>query len=341
MSRNWFTATWPRVAVLATAAVLTITAGGVAVAVADGEEPAKKFDLGVMTYNVCADSNPKDPGTDRERCSHGKQTKKVSDGLAGKMAKREGLRVVMLQEICSADIQRLNKMSGLKKWEFSFAAIRDRGEDKKKDKKLHDRTCSRDSKTKDKRGEFGVGIGVKTHDVKFRSKNFSDEQSPDGRDQWGSWDVRQAVLCADVKAWKVSACGTHLTPSHGGDAADPNQFWKAQKAQVPALRDYAEKGDFDRVVFGGDLNQAAPDGYGGHGDKSTVATAYDTHVECAQSSPESKRDGRGTFQKEDGSDKKKIDYLFATKSAGTDCYVPKSHVSFADHLPVTATFSFG
>ncbi|HZE41860.1 MAG TPA: endonuclease/exonuclease/phosphatase family protein [Stackebrandtia sp.] len=321
-----------RYAAMGAGAALALTSGAIALAATTDAAPT----ITAMTWNTCANTSPPTHPTANSTCVNGRQTNKVAAGIKWHMDRHPGLNAVLLQEVCSADITKLSSTDSLKGWHFSFAPIKDQGTGSKPTAKPAPRHCATDVHTHASRGEFGVAIGVKSA-ATFKTRYFPDKHQPMARDRWKHWNVRQAAICADAKDLAATVCGTHLTPKDSGDADHPDAFWNAQKGQATDLRAYAEAGAYDTVLFGGDLNQAAPDGKHGYGDKSTVAPLYAAYTDCDQANYGGKRDGTGTFQNADGTRGSKIDYLFTNKGATISCAVTKKHVSTSDHIPVTIT----
>jgi len=87
-----------------------------------------------------------------------------------------------------------------------------------------------------------------------------------------------------------------------------------------------------RVVFGGDLNLPPA--------AKQIAPAYDSFVECAQSSQSSPRTGPGTSyatNPHDNAKSVKIDYLFTSPQLTHTCSVPPDAVEASDHRPMWMT----
>ncbi|WP_031467589.1 endonuclease/exonuclease/phosphatase family protein [Sciscionella sediminilitoris] len=321
--------------------VLTCTAALVAVGTVTGPASAatraQAFQVKAMTWNACANTAPK-KGDDR--CRNGRQTAKVAATIRDRIVRNQPqTRVLFLQEVCSVDVSRLQGMADLSGWKWKFTPIRFQGTGNKPSARVTDRNCAPDKSTHAGRGKFGIAVGVRGA-AQFKARYYPDAHQPiDNRhkDNYGHWNVRQAVVCASVADWRTTVCGTHLTPLND-KGADPGLYRSAQAAQVRDLMSYAKQGvgatAYGRVLFGGDLNQSAPDGAGGSGDKSTLAPAYAQYSECDQSAHGGKRDGRNTYENAKGTASRKLDYLFTTKGASSKCYVTNRHVSTSDHKPV-------
>lgn len=326
------------------ASVATVTVLGLAgtAAVAQPEPNAQdELTVKAMTWNACANTAPpSDPNDPAATCVNGRQTAKVANTIRWRLLEAQpGTQVIFLQEVCSVDIERLASMAELADWEWKFAPIRHQGTGSSPTPDVTDRNCASDVDTGASRGNFGIGMGVQAG-ISFTATHFPDEHQPMARDRWGRWNVRQAVICGDVEAFQTTVCGAHLTPLHDGTPDDPDAFWTAQQGQVQDLIAYAEAGAYDRVIFGGDLNQPAPDSAAGYGDDGTVAPAYASYGECDQANFGGTRDGRPTYQRSDGSLGSKIDYLFTNRNATSACYVTDTHIATSDHLPVVDTITF-
>jgi endonuclease/exonuclease/phosphatase family metal-dependent hydrolase len=287
-----------------------------------------KVKVKVMTWNVCANSTPRKDDKGQALCAMGKQTDRVASGIRRHMRKHKGLKAVMLQEICKADINKLRTLDGMGDWSFGFSGIQNRGAGESKGK-MRKQKCS------DGRGSFGVAVGVKSKRAEF--DRYHSQHVPNGRDKWKHWNVKQAGVCTDAFATRF--CGTHFTPWKGGhrdwSAKKASEFLTAQYRQAEEL---AAKGSgIDRVVLGGDLN-AAPT----QGSKVTppaMDPLYNSYKECSQDAAGGARGGEGTIQQQNGTRGSKIDYIFSNGSKAS-CRVPDRHITAADHVPVTATITF-
>lgn len=319
------------------ASVVAVAAFGLAGTAAVAEPAQDEQAVKVMTWNACANT---DPTSAPETCVNGRQTDKVAATIKWRLLEAQpGTQVIFLQEVCSVDIEQLANDSELSGWNWQFTPIRHQGTGDEPTSEVTDRNCANDWNTGASRGHFGIGMGVQA-DTTFTERHYPDEHQPMARDRWGHWNVRQAVICGDVEVFQATVCGTHLTPLHEGTADDPDAFWTAQQGQVRDLVSYAEAGAYDRVIFGGDLNQPAPDSADGYGDQSTVAPAYESYRECEQAQQGDPRDGRPTYQHSDGTLGNKIDYLFTNPGTTSECFVTDEHISTSDHLPVVDTITF-
>lgn len=332
-------------AVVATAAVAGLGTGS---AGADTGAASPASTVKAMTWNACANTAPpSDPSDPNARCIDGRQTDKVAATIRRRLLDAQpGTQVIFLQEVCSVDIDQLRAMDDLAGWEWKFAPIRHQGTGSAPTTQVTDRDCAHDINTGASRGYFGVAVGVHA-DSQFKATYYPDSDQPISNqhpDQYGHWNVRQVAVCASVAAWQTTVCGTHLTPLDKRDPDDPDIYWTAQARQLQDLMTYAEEGvdgvGYGRVIFGGDLNQPAPDGAGGFGDQSTVAPAYSRYSECDQANYGGARDGEPTYERADGSLAYKIDYLFTNRNATSSCYVTDGHISTSDHKPVVDTIAF-
>lgn len=305
--------------------------------------------LKVMTWNACANTQPPSDTSDpNARCIDGRQTDKVTSTIRRRLLEAQpGTQAILLQEVCSADINQLREMADLAGWEWKFAPIRHQGTGSSPTSEVTDRNCAHDISTGASRGYFSVAVGVHAN-ASFKATYYPDKDQPlsnEHPDQWGHWNVRQVAVCASVSAWQATVCGTHLTPLDKESPVDPDIYWTAQAGQLKDLMTYAEQGVggvwYPRVVFGGDLNQPAPDDVDhGFGDQSTLAPAYDRYGECDQANYGGARAGEKTYERADGSMYAKLDYLFTNKEATSDCFVTDGHISTSDHKPVVVTIGF-
>lgn len=306
--RNW----WLRGlgALTATAALLGANATASTATAATPE-----LTLQTMTFNTCANTKPTGP-----HCINGQNTAKVSADLARRLNElHPDVKVVFLQEVCYDDIVALRKL--VTGWQFRFTGIKDEGSGSQPTGTVAPRPCA------NSRGNFGISVGVRASSATFTVHYYP--HVPMARDRWGHWNVRQAAICADVAAWNVRACGTHLTP-----AGSSGVFHDAQAGQVTDLISYGGGGS--RVILGGDLNSRPP----AKDSASTVGPLYDAYTECDQANYGGARDGELTYQKDDGTRTAKYDYIFANKNATTSCYVTDAEVLASDHVPVFATTTF-
>jgi hypothetical protein len=292
--------------------------------------------LKVMTWATCADGKPPaDPGAANAICVNGRQTDNVAYGIRWSIRSEPGLQMVFLEELCSADLDRLRSLDGMSGWRFRFAAVLDQGDGRNPAAKAAPRPCHPQKGVS--RGDYGIAVGVRapaTFDVHY----YPAQDVPGARDRWGQWNVRQVAVCGTLPASRITFCGTQLTPLLGHDPAHPDAFWTAQSRQVEDLIDHA--GTNGRVVVGGDLNSIAPDAAGGAGDRSPLAPLYRAYRECDQAVQGGARTGRGTYQHPDGRRGAKLDYIFTTRNAAVSCDVSPHHVKLSDQVPVTATIAF-
>lgn len=323
-----------RTAVLAGATTVLVAAGAVTTWQWPGGAPAKPFTLRVMSWATCADgestASPADP---KAICVNGRRTDKVANGIRWYMRGHPGLRAVLLQEVCSADVRRLAGLDGMAGWHFRFAAVMDEGNGTAPTGRTGPRACH--PRHGESRGSFGVAVGLAAPaawDVHYYSSH------PTARDRWGHWNVRQVAVCGMVAAYRTKICGTQFTPLRDNDSARSDPFWAAQAGEARDLLGHA--GTNGRVVVGGDLNTIPPDAAGGIGDRSAIVPLYAAYQECDQAIQGGLRAGRGTYQHKDGTRGTKLDYLFTNRTARVTCDVPSTHVSLSDQVPITATIAF-
>ncbi|WP_329245049.1 protein kinase [Actinoallomurus sp. NBC_01490] len=317
-------------------AMLTVAGAAGAYSLRDRGTPATTAGLKVMTWATCADGGPSaDPAQANAICVNGRQTDKVAYGIRWHMRAVAGLHVVFLQELCSADLEALERLDGMSGWRFRFAPILDQGSGATPNAKAGPRLCHPQNGAS--RGYFGIAVGVHEN-TSFDVRYYPDADVPHTRDRWGHWNVHQVAVCATVPTYRAGVCGTQLTPLLGKDPAAPDAFWKAQTAQVTDL--IKDAGGQGRVVLGGDLNSIAPDANGGAGDRSPLVPLYRRYKECDQSAQGGARTGRGTYQHENGTRGAKLDYLFVPRDASVSCGVTSQHVKTSDQVPVIATVAF-
>jgi endonuclease/exonuclease/phosphatase family metal-dependent hydrolase len=324
-------APWPRRAVYLLGALLLAIAG-LLLSAPDRASATDALALETMTWNACANTEPPASDVNHPRCIYGQQTDKIAADIDRRITDlHPGVRVVLLQEVCYADIEKLRDLVAGSGWTFRFTGIKDEGSGSSPTGTVAARRCADDVHTGAYRGNFGIAIGVKGASATYTVHYYPDAHQPMARDIWKHWNVRQAAICADVAAWNLRACGTHLTPNPSGS---PAAMRAAQAAQVKDLVGYAGTGH--RVIAGGDLNTAPPAATS----SSTVGPLYDAFTECDQANYGGARNGQGTYQRDDGTRASKLDYLFADKSAATSCYVTDAEIQASDHIPVFATTTY-
>lgn len=295
---------------------------------------SKANSVRVMTWNMCANTDPEKS----KLCPNGRNTDKITEALEERINGTRNLNAVFLQEMCSADIDRLGTMGELKGWHWKFSPVTDKGSGSKKGPKLKKRPCAGNG-----RGYFGEAVGVKADDAKFTEHPYAIKNVPNARDHWKHWNVRASAVCADALGTRF--CSTHLTPWNGGHDPDHprSEFLTSQNGEAKELAALG-KGR-KQVVMGGDLNSRPTDTFQWQGKTvDMLGPLYDGYRECSQSAAGGPRTGTPTFQEmKDGKlvRKKKLDYVFTNRSAQkTSCTVSKERFPLSDHVPVTAEITF-
>ncbi len=263
--------------------------------------------LSVMTWNVCAGTNP--------ACSLYRAGAQELAWNIGHHAARGPIRadLIFLQEFCSGATGTLElslEARTGRPWTVgSWSLLAADGTPY---------PCHPDRLGRP-RGAQSIAVAVAGHAATFRTLPLA---AP-------PWYVRRAALCATIRAIRVRACNTHLSAGTGYDDRQPGAPYRTR--QIGQLLD-AASGRGDRVVFGGDLNVAPPDsGTGSAAGRRAVAPAYRDHRECDQRGRE--RDGRWTHTGSGG--RKKLDYLFAPPGTVRRCHVDH-RVTLSDHQPLYA-----
>ncbi|MBA4864127.1 endonuclease/exonuclease/phosphatase family protein [Streptomyces sp. PSKA54] len=194
-----------------------------------------------------------------------------------RLATRARAKVILVQEVCAADLKATRKALG-PSWRSSFTAYKWRDDDGRKSTVR----CAA-------RGQGAAGFGILSDSALSEVTAVASPQPTVG--------LQRGILCATVTAHRLRICNAHLSPP-GSDTAHPD--WDFRDDQLKALVGAASG---RRTVYGGDLNVDPPAG----GNPSTwvwPAGPYTAHRECDQSSASS-RSGRDTH-----SSGHKLDYLF-------------------------------
>jgi endonuclease/exonuclease/phosphatase family metal-dependent hydrolase len=259
----------------------------------------------VMTWNLCAGNNTRCRFYREPGALVGTVRRQMLDGGTPTDA-------AILQEICASFIRpledELEAHSG-RGWDVRFVPIKvKRGDNALK---APDFRCDRG------RGAYGIALAVPDENTWWDARYLP---SAEGQE----WRV---ALCAMVESWRLKLCNTHL--SYGGD--DPKGAFRAR--QVPAYLAFVTSSAAQyHVVFGGDLN-LPPGG-------AQLAPAYDSFVECAQTSQSSPRTGPGTSYAttpHDNVKTAKIDYLFTNPGLAHACSMSHVVEQSSDHRPLWIT----
>ncbi|MBT2899129.1 endonuclease/exonuclease/phosphatase family protein [Streptomyces sp. McG3] len=241
--------------------------------------------LSVVTWNICGvrQWNCEDTGSAEEKKAR-----------IEALVRESGARVVLLQEMCSEDLDTVRTSLG-GEWHSLFrpyTAPREGGGS----------ITSRC--TGDGRGTAGYGIlsGMPLSEV-------TDVPLPQP-----AAGMRRSVLCATARKENVRICTAHLNPQQSGARSVTPEL------RADQLRALVEAAEGPRTVFGGDLNTGPP-GRAGTGAWAQVDGPYGVYRECDQSrsSGAPGKTHRSGF---------KIDYLF-TDLPRQECSVVRSPAS--DH----------
>lgn len=324
--------------IIGAAVAATTLAGTGMAAYGASDAAAAATTVRVMTWNVCGNTvNP--PANE---CTNSRSTVDVVKGIwwhlnVNNMLKVSdhpdgAVHVVMLQEICYQDKKRMDGLPSLDNWTFGFVSIKSNGAN---------RECHADKKTGKARGAFGVVIGIDRRSGTTFSR-YHYNYYPHGDNGYGYDNVQQGLICLNTPSIELTACGTHLTPTPSAarlpqTGHDEAYFRNIQLHQAEGIP--WRVGTEGRIIAGGDLNVAPPDGAGADIEPSNpIVPLYDAYHECSEDEY-GKRDGHGTYQYPNGGIVR-LDYVFASKSATSSCTTTDEHVALSDHRPVIATVQF-
>ncbi|OEJ30609.1 endonuclease/exonuclease/phosphatase family protein [Streptomyces subrutilus] len=205
------------------------------------------------------------------------------------LAEWRGVRVMLLQEVCSEDLLSAARRLG-KDWHSAFdpyVSVDEAG-------RSEPVGC-----TGEGRGQAGSGLLAASPLTEVQA--VPTEQPTAG--------VHRRFLCAQVPGQGVRVCNGHVA-LRGADTAHPDRDFRED--QLRSLFEAASQHAPDRTIVGGDFNSPPPVG-GSSTTRLWPAEAYTTYQECDQKG--GSRAGRRTH--EDGA---KIDYLF-TALPRTGCQV--------------------
>ncbi|MET8574029.1 endonuclease/exonuclease/phosphatase family protein [Streptomyces sp. NPDC005012] len=211
---------------LAVAALLAAAFGARALLAPDAGPPAERPGplLTVATWNMC--------GVRQWNCEATGDTAAKRKALEELTAGGDGARVLLLQEVCAADLEAVRARLGAT-WHAEFRAYTWRAASGR----VTTVRCD------------GPGGGEAGYAV---LSAYPLEAARVVRSPQPAVGVQRGLLCADVPAHDVQVCTAHLTVP-GGDTAHPGREYRDD--QLQAL--FAAQ-DGRRAVFGGDLNVAPP-----------------------------------------------------------------------------------
>ncbi len=250
--------------------------------------------LSVATWNVCGvrQWNCEDTGSAEEKRAR-----------IEALVRESGARVVLLQEMCSADLDSVRASLG-GEWRSLFRPYTAVREGRRSTVRC----------TGDGRGTAGYAMlsGLLLTGV-------TDVPLPQP-----AAGLRRNILCATAAAEDVRICTTHLHPQQGGArAVDAGLRERQLRALVGAAAG-------PRTVFGGDLNTAPP-GSADAAAWSRVEGLFGAYRECDRPGPSGgPRDTHRSGYK--------IDYLFTGLERG-ECSVLRSPAS--DHWALVLRFTTG
>lgn len=266
--------------------------------------------VNVMSWNVCANSNDK-CGWTSDRAGYAE----LNDQIRARL-KSPGTGaypdVIFLQEFCEKHAKRVEEMLETETgrgWDVRFAPIHQRNNGP-----LLQKQCAMGpSPDHLDRGAYGVALAVPDENVWYQRYDLT---SPTDK---GSHVEQRTALCAALPSRAVMACTAHLSAGLGYEDGDGT----ARTQQALELRDLADTPQWQtkgyRTVFGGDMNLVppVPDATPAEGGPSeALKPVYERYVECAMPAADAPWTGPPTANTVDGKPTKKIDYIFAPKSAG-------------------------
>lgn len=260
-----------------------------------GSGPGKPDEVSVATWNMC--------GVRQWGCERTGSPKDKFQQLRDLIGD-SGVRVLLLQEVCSDDLSSSALRLG-PEWQSLFepyAEVDSAG------------TRSAVACTGQGRGEAGFAV--------LAASRLTDvEVIPTEQPTVG---LHRGILCARVPAQGVRVCNAHLSLR---ESDDEHPEWDFRDDQLGSL--FAAASTDDRTVVGGDFNSPPPVGQANASAWIWPSEAYTTYRECDQ-----KGEGRtGRPTQTAGS---KIDYLF-TALPRTGCEVVSTKAS--DHRPLVMRVS--
>ncbi|MFE5244599.1 MULTISPECIES: endonuclease/exonuclease/phosphatase family protein [unclassified Streptomyces] len=264
----------------------------------------------VMTWNVCANNND-NCGWTSDRAGYVELNDQIRARLRSPVTGAYP-DVIFFQEFCEKHAKRVEEMLESETgrgWDVRFAPIHQRYNGP-----LLQKQCAMGPAPDHlDRGAYGVALAVPDENVWYQRHDLT---SPTDK---GSHVEQRTALCAALPSRAVIACTAHLSAGLGYEDGDG----KARTQQALELRDLADTPLWQakgyRTVFGGDLNLVppVPEATPAQGGPSeALKPLYERYVECAMPTADAPWTGPPTANAVDGKPTRKIDYIFAPRSAG-------------------------
>ncbi|MFC4592540.1 endonuclease/exonuclease/phosphatase family protein [Sphaerisporangium corydalis] len=264
-----------------------------------------RTELSVMTWNVCAGTNP--------RCGLYRADAEQLARSIGQYAVDRPIKpdVIFLEEFCTGaegTLERWLEQRTGRRWSIrSWSILSNAGVPY---------ACQPDRLGRS-RGAQSITVAVADDAVTFQTLLL--DAPP--------WYVKRAVVCATIPLKRVRACGTHLSSGETYDDREPGAPYRTK--QVKDLMAFATQPGY-WTVFGGDLNVTPPDsGAGSAAGRRAMAPAYQAYGECDQRG--TSRNGQWTHSS--GGVRKKLDYLFVPKGSMWRCDIAPL-TALSDHRPL-------
>lgn len=257
-------------------------------------EASETAELAVATWNMCS--------VEQWGCERTGGPKEKFQQLR-QLVVDHGVRVLLLQEVCSQDLESAAERLG-PDWHSAFESYEE-----------VDATGGRTYVDCTGKGRGRAGYGLLAASPLADTESVPTQQPTLG--------LHRGILCARVPVQDVRVCNAHIALRES-DALHPD--WEFRDDQLRSL--IAATADDPRTVVGGDFNSPPP------GSANRVAwiwpsQMYTAYRECDQKGDS--REGRPTH-----ADGTKIDYLF-TLLPRTGCTVVDTKAS--DHRPLVMRVS--
>lgn len=266
--------------------------------------PVAETQLNVMTWNVCGNNNDGCDWTD-ERAGAAELTDAIKARLK---VNGQYPDAVFFQEFCekhAKPVERMLETETGRQWDVRFAPIHNRvdGVDVQKQCAMGPAPDRLD------RGAYGVAIAVPEENTFYQRYDFS---SPSDKEQ-------RSGLCASIPSKAAVLCTGHLSAGPPYDDLTKDGYWRiTQGRELQELAAQWERWGY-RPVFGGDMNVVPPalEADVAHGGPSSaLVPVYDHYLECSQGDdPSNPRKGDFTANGSGGKPTRKLDYIFAPRTA--------------------------